>query len=1237
MRKYISLLLTVALIFTMFTLPAEAASTVFHQDSVGNVKLANMHTVTTATGVRGRALDDVSTRAERVLEADATQANKLNHKGYQFITGWTNTTDIIAFEVSFYPVSGVNRIYLATDGSMNLSGHIHKNNVSFIDGWNKLVFVYDLASTGTKIHTDADPQYCGNWTAYLNGVCLNEWGTNRVKITDEKFIQNPRQLRLTFDETGSGEKLEFYHDDVKLYSVDSDFDFTQTAPVLTDALNGEYTVSDNSIVIENVAKVSDIQATSGATVRVFSDGQYNSVLSADDALAKGNKVVVEKDGLYNYYTVAAAGEKILFEAYNTADMGNVVRGTISDENGIAGRDASDPSIRAVFNVWENDSGKYNGYYQHTVGTQSNGVWEYADYDGYLVIEGSVIADEGTRMNVCSDGNASMGGVFSLNAGQWNKFYVIYKFADKTVMTVTNGVQSAWTATNFGKLKSGTTSTICTSTRLRFQNTEAYGGAYIDDYKIYLSKNMPEISTPAKLDESKYNISEYSVALNNGEKVSDIVCDGATVKAFTDTTYTSQLASGEQLVDGNVIVLVSEGGDYTYYNVVSKLKRVPVTLVEQRNDASNLTGITVFRATKSVEYGVGNRRADEASGLFTGQTTPTTDSDFFSATTTTSAMLEKNIVVSVMVYPNDTIDSVFFATGGHSPLSASVSVMLLAPNQWNRLTLVHNPATGVSDLYVNDVYKSSTTQAIKSNAIRFLYRYGTETIGESYMHYDDYYVYSGEVAIPAITSEKYVIENVMINGYGKSNAAQVKTGLIPALEGYTVTLIDGEGNEMDDADMVDSSCEVMVYDGTVPVSRYGFGIADYEISDDASISSGGYVTTDKKFGSGEVTVKRDFINYGEDMDIISVAAQYDSDGNMLSAGINPQTISGNAAAQVTLDAVESEGSYIKFMILDKSALKPLASAVSFDSYATDKIELAARLYEGYTTKSMVFNYDDCRWEDQHLIQLLDQYGMKGTFNLVSGNIIRNLKSLCLEQTGANDDASVLAFAKELYKDHEISNHTVSHRPSHLDPGEIGYDSKGNQLVGVSTEEEIADIVGCPAYIKENFGVDAIGMAWPNGYGTSRSDYESDLLPAMIDAGIKYARAPESNNFNLPEDWYRWSSTCHHNSAPLFAEKFVALENSGDLKCFFNWGHTYEFEQNEGNDSKDWTMIENVMKTLQPDNIWFATNGDIYRYVEATKLVEVTDTTVTNNSDMTVYYNINGTNVELAPGEVYSVVD
>ena len=67
-----------------------------------------------------------------------------------------------------------------------------------------------------------------------------------------------------------------------------------------------------------------------------------------------------------------------------------------------------------------------------------------------------------------------------------------------------------------------------------------------------------------------------------------------------------------------------------------------------------------------------------------------------------------------------------------------------------------------------------------------------------------------------------------------------------------------------------------------------------------------------------------------------------------------------------------------------------------------------------------------------------------------------------------------------------------------------------------------------------------------------------------------------------------------------------------------------------------MIEKNIKRLADEkNIWFATMGDIYRYAQAIKLVEVTDTSVINNSDITVYYNINGVNIAIEPKSSYNL--
>ena len=66
-----------------------------------------------------------------------------------------------------------------------------------------------------------------------------------------------------------------------------------------------------------------------------------------------------------------------------------------------------------------------------------------------------------------------------------------------------------------------------------------------------------------------------------------------------------------------------------------------------------------------------------------------------------------------------------------------------------------------------------------------------------------------------------------------------------------------------------------------------------------------------------------------------------------------------------------------------------------------------------------------------------------------------------------------------------------------------------------------------------------------------------------------------------------------------------------------------------------MIENVISKLANENIWFATNGDVYRYSEALAKAVVSDTEIINNSDITLYYQVNGENIEIASGETYSI--
>ena len=65
---------------------------------------------------------------------------------------------------------------------------------------------------------------------------------------------------------------------------------------------------------------------------------------------------------------------------------------------------------------------------------------------------------------------------------------------------------------------------------------------------------------------------------------------------------------------------------------------------------------------------------------------------------------------------------------------------------------------------------------------------------------------------------------------------------------------------------------------------------------------------------------------------------------------------------------------------------------------------------------------------------------------------------------------------------------------------------------------------------------------------------------------------------------------------FADKFLSdPENSATLRLFYIWGHSFNFDRED-----NWEVIEEFCKkTSGRDDVWYATNIEIYEYVEAYK--------------------------------------
>ncbi len=225
------------------------------------------------------------------------------------------------------------------------------------------------------------------------------------------------------------------------------------------------------------------------------------------------------------------------------------------------------------------------------------------------------------------------------------------------------------------------------------------------------------------------------------------------------------------------------------------------------------------------------------------------------------------------------------------------------------------------------------------------------------------------------------------------------------------------------------------------------------------------------------------------------------------------------------------------------------------------------------KAITFSYDDAVTQDIKMIELMDKYGLKGTFNL-------NSEYLGLQSEGGMVfDNFVYRHkvkpedVKEVYKNHEVAVHTLTHP----------------RLPEIEDEAEIIRQVEQDRLNLEKYsGGEVIGMAYPCG-GVNNDDRVAEII--RKNTGVKYSRTITSTyNFDLQDNLLRFNPTVHHiETEKVFelAEKFLALETDKP-QLFYIWGHTYEFD---GLDN--WDEVEKLLKMLGGhDDIYYGTNREVF---------------------------------------------
>lgn len=90
---------------------------------------------------------------------------------------------------------------------------------------------------------------------------------------------------------------------------------------------------------------------------------------------------------------------------------------------------------------------------------------------------------------------------------------------------------------------------------------------------------------------------------------------------------------------------------------------------------------------------------------------------------------------------------------------------------------------------------------------------------------------------------------------------------------------------------------------------------------------------------------------------------------------------------------------------------------------------------------------------------------------------------------------------------------------------------------------------------------------------------------------------------------------------------AYENTSQL--FYVWGHSFEFER-----ENNWNLIEEFCQKMSGNaQIWYATNIEIYDYIQNLQRLQITadNKIIYNPGAMTLWFSCNGETVKINGGE------
>lgn len=276
-------------------------------------------------------------------------------------------------------------------------------------------------------------------------------------------------------------------------------------------------------------------------------------------------------------------------------------------------------------------------------------------------------------------------------------------------------------------------------------------------------------------------------------------------------------------------------------------------------------------------------------------------------------------------------------------------------------------------------------------------------------------------------------------------------------------------------------------------------------------------------------------------------------------------------------------------------------------APKRIEIAR--FPGNKRFAVTTSWDDGVVEDRPLIAFMNEFGLKGTFNLNSATLRRT----GTKSTEGHVDLSEVA---GLYRGHEVAIHTATHpHLPLLDPSQIAAEV-------LDDRRALEDLVGYPVR----------GMAYP--FGT----YLPRVIEVLRALGIVYCRTVEQADPCFPPtEPLAWPATAHmFTENPLdVGQRFLKLrENPWAAGVYFVWGHSYEFAR----PTDRWDELEKRFKPLCGHaDAWYCTNIELFDYEAARQrlVIAANKQTVYNPSAIAVTLLIDGKPLDVAAGQTVSL--